>query len=88
MIQKGYADTGMTGYLITRNARLIGCSYFNNYTYLMDDVTVLDHRSGSLLVSNGLFRKTSPHATLYKGSRENVIWRDNILDGEFDDGTF
>lgn len=83
-----YADTGMTGYLITQNARLIGCSYFNNYTYLMDDVTVLDHRSGSLLVSNGLFRKTSPHATLYKGSRENVIWRDNILDGEFDDGTF
>lgn len=83
-----YADTGMTGYLVTQNARLIGCSYFNNYTYQMDDVTVIDHRGGSLMVTNGLFRKTSPHATLYKGSRENVLWRDNILDGEFDDGAF
>jgi len=83
-----YADTGMTGYLITQNARLIGCSYFNNYTYLMDDVTVLDHRSGSLLVANGLFRKTSPHATLYKGDKKDVIWRDNVLDGEFDDASF
>ena len=54
----------------------------------MDDVTVLDHRSGSLLVANGLFRKTSPHATLYKGDKKDVIWRDNVLDGEFDDASF
>ena len=80
-----YADTGMTGFLITQNARLIGCSYFNNYTYGMDDVTVLDHRSGSLLVSEGLFRKTSPHATLYRGNREGLVWRDNLLDGFTED---
>lgn len=76
-----YADTGMTGFLITENARLIGCSYFNNYTYKMDDVTVLDHRSGELLVNNCMFRKDSPHATLYKGNKDAVIWRDNILTG-------
>ena len=76
-----YADTGMTGFLITQNTRLIGCSYFNNYTYLMDNVTVIDHRSGSLLVSEGLFRKTSPHAVLYKGDRRQLTARDNILDG-------
>ncbi len=81
-----YADTGMIGYQITEPARLIGCSYFNNYTYQMDDVTVLDHKGGRLLVSDGLFRKTSPHATLYRGeARSEVLWRDNILDGEFDD---
>lgn len=79
-----YADTGKTGYLVTVNARLIGCSYYNNYTYEMDDVTVIDHRAGHLTVANGLFRKTSPHATLYKGNREELIWRDNITDG-FDD---
>lgn len=76
-----YADTGLTGYLVTQNARLIGCSYFNNYTYRMDDVTVIDHRSGSLLVTQGLFRKTSPNATLYRGSRAHLTARDNTLDG-------
>lgn len=43
--------TGKTGYLVTENARLIGCSYYNNYTYKMDDVTVIDHRGGQLLVA-------------------------------------
>lgn len=76
-----YADTGMTGYLITENARLIGCSYFNNYTYKMDDVTVLDHRSGSLIADNCMFRKDSPRATLYKGNRQEVTWGRNILTG-------
>ena len=79
-----YADTGKTGYLVTVNARLIGCSYYNNYTYEMDDVTVIDHRGAQLTVANGLFRKTSPNASLYKGNRDDLIWRDNIIDG-FDD---
>ncbi len=76
-----YADTGMIGYKITQPARLIGCSYFNNYTYKMDDVTVIDHEDGNLLLANCMFRKDSPNATLYKGSNENVIWRDNIYTG-------
>ncbi len=76
-----YADTGMTGFLITENARLIGCSYFNNYTYRMDHVTVLEHRGGVLSLSDCLFRKTSPHATLYRGDRAKVISRNVILDG-------
>ena len=76
-----YADTGKTGFLITENTRLIGCSYFNNYTYKMDDVTVIDHRQGDLLIANGQFRKTSPHAVLYKGDNRNVIWRDNVYVG-------
>lgn len=74
-----YADTGKTGFLVTQPARLIGCSYFNNYTYKMDDVTIIDHRSGELLVTNCLLRKTCPNTTLYKGENKSVIWRDNIL---------
>ena len=76
-----YADTGKTGFLITENARLIGCSYFNNYTYKMDDVTVIDHKAGQLLVNNCMFRKDSPNATLYKGNKDNVIWDNNMLTG-------
>lgn len=76
-----YADTGMIGFLITENTRLVGCSYYNNYTYKMDDVTVIDHRAGELLVSNCIFRKDSPNATLYKGNKDDVIWAENILTG-------
>ena len=76
-----YADTGKTGYLVTENARLIGCSYYNNFTYKMDDVTVIDHRAGQLLVSGCMFRKHSPNATLYKGDRTKLTERDNLLEG-------
>ena len=82
-----YADTGKTGYLVTENARLIGCSYYNNYTYKMDDVTVIDHRGGQLLVSDCMFRKHSPHATVYKGDRALLTARDNLLEN-FEDGEF
>lgn len=47
----------------------------------MDNVTVIDHRGGKLLISDGFFRKTSPHAVLYSGDKTNLISRDNILDG-------
>ena len=46
----------------------------------MNDVTVIDHIAGELLVMGCMFRKTSPDATLYKGDKKkDVIWRDNIL---------
>ena len=76
-----YADTGMTGFLVTENARLIGCSYFNNYAYRMDHVTVIDHRGGALSLSDCLFRKTSPHAELYRGNRQLVRSHNTVLDG-------
>lgn len=75
-----YADTGKTGFLITQRTRMIGCSYFNNYTYKMDDVTVIDHKAGDLMVTNCQFRQDSPKATLYKGPEElkkSVLWNNN-----------
>ena len=79
-----YADTGKTGYRVLETARLIGCSYFNNYGYLLDDITAIDHRGGELLVTGGLFRKTCPKATLYRGTKEKLIWRDNLLEGDWE----
>lgn len=79
-----YADTGFIGYKITQDARLIGCSYFNNYTYKMDDITVIEHQGGNVLITNCMFRKTCPNATLYKGSKNGLLWRDNILTDGFE----
>ena len=76
-----YADTGQIGFEVHADTRLLGCSYFNNYTYKLDNIVVIKHIGGRLQVSDGLFRKTSPAATLYKGDGEGVTWRDNILLG-------
>ena len=55
--------------------------FFRHYTYKMDYVTVIDHRGGMLSLSDCLFRKTSPHAELYKGDRSHVVSHQTILDG-------
>ena len=47
----------------------------------MDNVTVIDHRGGMLSLSDCLFRKTSPHAELFKGDRSRVMSHHTILDG-------
>ena len=54
---------------------------FNNWAYKLDDVLVIDHKGGHLIVSDGQFRKTSPKAALYRGDNKNVVWRDNYLIG-------
>ena len=76
-----YADTGETGFEISADTRLIGCSYYNNFVYGLDNVVGIQHFDGRLTVLDGYFRQTSPHAQLYVGNGEHVIWRDNILTG-------
>lgn len=79
-----YADTGKIGFEINNSTRLIGCAYYNNYQYKMDDVTVIRHNAGDLLVDNGMFRQHSPHATLYDPAADlqgRLIWGNNILQG-------
>lgn len=74
-----YGDTGKTGFLVGTSARLFGCAYFNNYGFKLDDVVGIEHRGNApLLVYGCLFTKTSPKATIFKGSEKNVIWRDNV----------
>ena len=55
-----YADTGKTGFLIDGNAQLLGCWYFNNTTFNLDGITVVDHRKGILAVSDGWFIRGWP----------------------------
>ena len=76
-----YSDTAVIGFEIGNNTRLLGCSYYNNPVFPLDNVTVIDHKAGWLLVADGYFTQHTDHATLYKGDNKNVIWRDNYLEG-------
>ncbi len=82
MLRDCYADTGYIGYQVGGNARLIGCAYYNNPVFVLDDITVIDHLGGNLLVADGYFTQHTEHASLYKGDNKNVIWRDNYIEGK------
>ena len=63
-----YADTGETGYeVIGLETRLIGCSYFSNKMFGLDNMTIVRHLSGRLLVDAGAFIKCAPHCKVYEG---------------------
>ena len=85
LLRDCYADTGLIGFLVEANTRLLGCSYFNNYkTFKMDNPVAIVHRRGTLIVSDGYFTKTSPNARLYKEEFAKkdggkLVWRDNFI---------
>lgn len=81
-----FADTGKTGFLIDGwMTQLLGCQYFNNFGFKLDDTTVIDHRSGPLLVSECRFSKNSPNSRVYAGCGK-VEWRSNACFGyDFDE---
>lgn len=81
LLRDCYADTGMIGYLVEGSARLLGCAYYNNWYFKMDNPTVIVHKAGALTVSDGWFAQTSPNAVMYEGTGEMLIWRDNQLKG-------
>lgn len=76
-----YADTGAIGFLIDAPTRLLGCNYFTNPAFKLDDITCIKHTSGSLEVADSSFTKMAEHQTIYDGSGENVIWHDNQYPG-------
>ncbi len=70
-----YADTGVIGYEIHgAETRLLGCSYFSNTKYKLDNITIIKHTDGRLLVSEGSFVKSAEHMTIYDGCG-TVEWR-------------
>ena len=85
LLRDCYADTGLIGFLVEANTRLLGCSYFNNYkTFKMDNPVSIVHRRGMLVVADGYFTKTSPNARLYKEEftqkdAGKLVWRDNFI---------
>lgn len=62
-----YADTAKIGFDIAGEARLFGCSYYANPFFRLDDITVIRHRGGTLLVSGCSFAKTSARQKNYEG---------------------
>ena len=76
-----YADTGAIGYLIGADTRLLGCSYYSNPIFKLDNIRCIKHNQGILLVADNTFTKTSEHIKIYEGSGKNVIWRDNTTYG-------
>lgn len=82
LLRDCYSDTAVIGFQISNNTRLIGCSYYNNPVFPLDDVVVIDHKEGWLLVSDGYFTQHTDHATLYRGNNKNVVWSNNYLEGK------
>lgn len=76
-----YADTGKTGFLVDGwDARMLGCSYYNNKWFKLDDITIVQHKSGRLVVSDGCFIKNAPHVRVYDGNGP-VVWHNMIYSG-------
>ncbi len=76
-----YADTGKIGYKIDGwNTRMLGCSYFNNKSFGLDDITIIKHERGPLLVADGHFVKNTPKVKVYDGCGK-VEWRDMMYSG-------
>lgn len=76
-----YADTGETGFEIAGwDTRLLGCSYYSNRKFGLDNITIIKHKFGRLLVSDAMFVKSAPHVKVYDGCGK-VAWRDIIYSG-------
>lgn len=81
-----YADTGKTGFLVDakHDTQLVGCWYFNNYgVFKLDDVTIIDHRRGNLIVSDCRFSKWEPKSTVYvcTNAFATATWSDVAYSG-------
>ena len=81
ILRECYADTGAIGFRINASTQLLGCAYFSNPHFGLDNITCIDHVSGRLTVANSSFTKTAEHVEVYRGSGEQVIWQSNLLYG-------
>ncbi len=74
-----YADTGAIGFKIAGNTSLLGCYYFSNPKFGLDNITCIKHEWGHLTVAECAFNKTAEHVKLYEGEGVNGIWSNNHL---------
>lgn len=72
-----YADTGAIGFDVYTDCRMLGCSYFSNPMFHLDDITIIRHHAGNLLVSGCRFAKNAERVTVYEGGSAPARWRDN-----------
>ncbi len=76
-----YADSGAIGFYVDGyDVRLLGCSYFNNAHFKLDNIKIIHHEKGLLYVSEASFVKTVPHVQVYEGCG-NVHWNNIMYSG-------
>lgn len=79
-LRECYADTAQIGFEIHDKTRLLGCAYLNNPSFNLDDITVIDHRSGWLDVQDGFYRIIGDKGVCYEGSGQNLCWGENYYE--------
>lgn len=79
-----YADTGTIGFKISGSCRLLGCSFFNNYsTFGLDNVTYIKNTNNSKIFVTGCeFVSTAPNTAIYDGG-ENGVFKNNFINNSF-----
>lgn len=81
LLRDCYADTGAIGFQIEDNTRIIGGAYLNAKRFVLDNITVIDHKCGYLYVEDGFYRVCTDHGILYRGKNQNVFWGNNHVEG-------
>lgn len=72
-----YADTGKVGFwLKANNTRLIGCFYYSNPCFKLDDIAMVRQDDGTALVSGCSFSKTAKNVKAYDHRGGKSEWRD------------
>ena len=80
-----YADTGMTGYLMSGSDNYLNCCQsYNNTRFGMDGDTIIRHTGGALHLSGCVFRKCAPNTKLYEGSGKGLYILDTATAGTDD----
>ena len=83
-----YADTGKIGFAVRGawEVRLLGCSYFNNSVFGLDDITIVRQvgETGALLVDDCVFTRSKPTEKIqvYSGNG-GVRWGDIVYAGDW-----
>ena len=83
-----YADTGKIGFAVRGawEVRLLGCSYFNNKAFGIDDITIIRQvgETGALLVDDCVFTRANEKEKIkvYSGNG-GVRWGDIIYAGNW-----
>lgn len=81
LLRDCYADTSKIGFDIYNWARLLGCSYYNNDYFKLDNTTVIRHNTPAPLIVDGCFFRKIGNSELLQGTKENVTWGNNYMNG-------
>ncbi len=80
-LESCYADTAEIGFLISADARLICCDFFNNKLMGLKKSTAIKHIGGKLSLIACTFRGTAGTEILYDGDGNNVEQISSVSDG-------